>query len=93
VTYYSNRLQNLPGARHYLVTLNRTDSLRPERILERVQFHHPIYTHGALDAQARLSEVSGRNRTSYCGAYWGFGFHEDGVTSALDAVAPFGVAL
>jgi predicted NAD/FAD-binding protein len=75
------------------VTLNQTETIRPERILERVEFHHPIYAQAALDAHARISEVSGRNRTSYCGAYWGFGFHEDGVKSALDAAAPFGVTL
>jgi predicted NAD/FAD-binding protein len=93
VTYYSNRLQNLGDAPHYCVTLNQTETIRPERILERVEFHHPIYAQAALDAHARISEVSGRNRTSYCGAYWGFGFHEDGVKSALDAAAPFGVTL
>jgi predicted NAD/FAD-binding protein len=93
VTYYSNRLQRLPADPHFCVTLNQTESIRPDRILERIPFHHPIYTQAALDAHSRRSELSGRNRTSYCGAYWGFGFHEDGVKSALEAVAPWGVAL
>ncbi len=93
VTYYSNRLQSLGDSPDFCVSLNQTESIRPDRILERVEFHHPIYTRAALDAHSRVSEVSGRNRTSYCGAYWGYGFHEDGVKSALEAVAPFGVAL
>ncbi len=93
VTYYSNRLQSLGDSPDFCVSLNQTEEIRPGRILERVEFHHPIYTRAALDAHSRASEVSGRNRTSYCGAYWGYGFHEDGVKSALEAVAPFGVAL
>jgi hypothetical protein len=93
VTYYSNRLQNLRSPSDFFVTLNQTRLVREERVLEAVQFHHPVYTPAALDAQARVSEISGRNRTSYCGAYWGYGFHEDGVRSALDAAAPFGVTL
>jgi predicted NAD/FAD-binding protein len=93
VTYYSNRLQSLRDSRDFCVTLNETASIRPERILERVAFHHPIFTSDALDAHRRRSELSGRNRTSFCGAYWGYGFHEDGVRSALDAVARFGITL
>ncbi|HXV64446.1 MAG TPA: FAD-dependent oxidoreductase [Vicinamibacteria bacterium] len=93
VTYYSNRLQSLGDGPNYCVSLNQTASVRPDRILDRVEFHHPIYTQAALDAHSRVSEVSGRHRTSYCGAYWGFGFHEDGVNSALEATAPFGVTL
>lgn len=93
VTYHSNRLQGIDHSDDFLVTLNRTDEIRPDRVIERVMFDHPIYTFDALAAQKRRDEISGRNRTSYCGAYWGFGFHEDGVQSALAATRPFGVAL
>jgi predicted NAD/FAD-binding protein len=93
VTYYSNRLQNLKGAPPLCVTLNRRDRVRPDAVLEAVEFHHPIHTLASLRAQKRFSEISGKNRTSYCGAYWGYGFHEDGVQSALRAVKPLGVEL
>jgi predicted NAD/FAD-binding protein len=92
VTYYSNRLQDLPGRTDYCVSLNQCEAIRPERIVERVEFHHPLYTLDSLDAQSLRAEISGRNRTSYCGAYWGYGFHEDGVESAVEAVRPFGVS-
>jgi len=93
VTYYSNRLQNLAEAPPLCVTLNRRDRIRPDAILEAVEFHHPIHTLASLRAQKRFAEISGKNRTSYCGAYWGYGFHEDGVQSALQAVKPLGVGL
>jgi uncharacterized protein len=93
VTYYSNRLQSIQSETDFLVTLNRTHDIQPESLLEWREFHHPIYDFPAVDAQKKVSEVSGSNRTSYCGAYWGFGFHEDGVQSALAATRPFGVSL
>ena len=62
-------------------------------MIAQVDFEHPIYTFAGLDAQNRRDEISGQNRTSYCGAYWGYGFHEDGVQSALVATRPFGVEL
>jgi predicted NAD/FAD-binding protein len=93
VTYYSNRLQGIESPIDFCVTLNQTDSIRAENLLERVEFHHPIYSPQALEAQASRFPMNGHNRTSYCGAYWGYGFHEDGVKSAIEAVAPFGVGL
>jgi predicted NAD/FAD-binding protein len=93
VTYYSNRLQSIESAIDFCVTLNRTDSIRAESLLERVDFHHPIYSSRAIEAHAQRASMNGRNRTSFCGAYWGYGFHEDGVRSAFEAVAPFGVGL
>jgi predicted NAD/FAD-binding protein len=93
VTYYSNRLQRLPVQDPICVSLNQTGRIRASRIIENVEFHHPVYTRQTLHSHRRLSEISGRNRTSYCGAYWGYGFHEDGVTSGLKAVEPFGATL
>ncbi len=92
VTYDMNILQTLTAAETYCVTLNRTDDIAPERILQRFTYHHPIITMAGARAQARHTEISGRNRTHYCGAYWGDGFHEAGVTSALTVCRHFGVA-
>ena len=78
-----NILQRLEADREFLVTLNRTDAIDPERIIRTMSYSHPVYTDGTVRAQARWEHVSGRNRTHYCGAYWGWGFHEDGVRSAL----------
>jgi uncharacterized protein len=93
VTYYMNRLQSLAGERHYCVTLNRSEAIAPERVISRRPFAHPVFTHRGLAAQRRWPEISGVRRTHYCGAYWGYGFHEDGVQSALRVCERFGVGL
>lgn len=93
VTYWMNRLQRLPGPRRYFVTLNRGAAVRPERVLRRLQYAHPVFTAAGVTAQARHPELLGHRRTSYCGAYWRNGFHEDGVVSALAAVRGFEVSL
>lgn len=90
VTYHMNRLQRLAAPVELCVTLNHTNAIEPARILRRFTYHHPIYSSDAVAAQRRHGEINGINRTSYCGAYWGFGFHEDGVKSALAVCKPFG---
>jgi uncharacterized protein len=91
VTYHLNRLQSLRSDREFCVTLNRTEEIDPSKIIERVQYAHPVYTPAGVAAQARHQEISGgHNRTHYCGAYWGWGFHEDGVNSALRVVRELG---
>lgn len=92
VTYWMNRLQRLPARRDYCVTLNRTAALKPEEIVGRYVYHHPIYQSAGVSAQKRWAEVSGKNRVSFCGAYWGFGFHEDGVKSAVRVAESLGVS-
>jgi predicted NAD/FAD-binding protein len=87
VTYHMNRLQSLDASEEYCVTLNRTAAIDPARILRRIAYAHPVYTAAGQAAQRRYDEIGGRNRTHYCGAYWGWGFHEDGVASAHRAVA------
>ncbi|MEX2196121.1 MAG: FAD-dependent oxidoreductase [Thermoleophilaceae bacterium] len=82
VTYHMNRLQSLDSGDDYCVTLNRTDLIDPERMIRRIPYAHPVFTPEGIAAQGRWHEISGVNRTHYCGAYWGFGFHEDGVRSA-----------
>ena len=93
VTYHMNRLQSLGGAPDFCVTLNRTAAIDPESVIGAREFSHPVFTHAALAAQRRWGEVSGVRRTHYCGAYWGFGFHEDGVQSGLRVCERFGASL
>jgi predicted NAD/FAD-binding protein len=85
VTYNMNMLQSLDAPQTFCVTLNAGDAIDPARVVGRVRYHHPIVTVAGTAAQARRAEVSGPNRTHYCGAYWGNGFHEDGVVSGLAA--------
>jgi len=90
VTYDMNRLQSLDSAEQFCVTLNRTEQIDPGRVLGRWTYDHPVFTREGVAAQARHAEISGVRRTHYCGAYWGWGFHEDGVQSALRACERFG---
>jgi len=87
VTYWMNNLQRLETGRDYFVTLNRGEEIDSEKVIRRIAYDHPIYTAAGVAAQARHAEVSGVRRTHYCGAYWGWGFHEDGVLSAIRASA------
>jgi uncharacterized protein len=91
VTYWMNRLQRITAARDYFVTLNR--AVAPDHTIARMTYHHPVYTPRAVAAQQRHGELIGHRRTSYCGAYWRNGFHEDGVVSALRVCQRFGVGL
>ena len=83
LTYDMNRLQSLETDEQYLVTLNRTEAIDPDKIIKVIDYAHPVYTTEGLAAQARWSEISGTDRVHYCGAYWRWGFHEDGAWSAL----------
>jgi predicted NAD/FAD-binding protein len=85
LTYDMNVLQSLDAPCKFLVTLNRED-IDPDKIHGRYVYDHPVYTPAAVAAQARRSEISGQQHTYYCGAYWRYGFHEDGVVSALWAL-------
>ncbi len=93
VTYHMNRLQSLRTDRELCVTLNRTEAIEPESMIRVLRYDHPVYTPAGLAAQRRWEEVSGVRRTHYCGAYWGYGFHEDGVVSGLRVCAQFGRSL
>jgi predicted NAD/FAD-binding protein len=83
ITYHMNRLQSLRAEREFCVTLNLGERIDPDKIVKRIRYAHPVYTPDGLKAQARVREISGLARTHFCGAYWGWGFHEDGVKSAL----------
>ncbi len=84
VTYNMNILQGLRSQQPFCVSLNRQDEIAEAHVLERMTYHHPIYDLATLDAQKRRSEISGVHRTHYCGAYWGYGFHEDGARSGIE---------
>jgi predicted NAD/FAD-binding protein len=87
VTYYLNHLQRLDAPEDFCVTLNLTERIDPATVIATFDYAHPVFTAAGVAAQARHGEISGAARhTRYCGAYWGFGFHEDGVVSALAAV-------
>jgi predicted NAD/FAD-binding protein len=85
VTYNMNILQHLKSEHTFCVTLN-DDGIASERVIKRFVYHHPVFTTRRTEAQARHGEVVNANRTSFCGAYWRNGFHEDGVVSALSVV-------
>ena len=91
VTYHMNRLQSLGVKENYCVSLNARGHIRPERILRNFVYHHPLYNRTAIAAQKRWEEISGQNRIHFCGAYWMYGFHEDGVNSALRVARALGV--
>lgn len=91
VTYNMNILQRLPTQTTFNVTLNSEDLIDPSRIIDRFVYHHPIYSTQRRAVQQRHGEVTNQNRTSFCGAYWRNGFHEDGVVSALAVCRALGV--
>ncbi len=82
VTYNMNILQTLDCSENFLVSLNMEDRIDSKKILKKMTYHHPVYNQNSIQAQARWNEISGKNRTHFCGAYWGYGFHEDGLASA-----------
>jgi predicted NAD/FAD-binding protein len=89
LTYNMNILQGLRSRHTFCVTLNRGEAIDPSRVLKRLSYHHPLFTPEGVAAQRRHGEISGVHRTHYCGAYWRYGFHEDGVVSALTALQRF----
>jgi predicted NAD/FAD-binding protein len=83
VSYYMNMLQGFEASEDYIVTLNRSDAIHPSKILRTIEYQHPIYTRETVAAQACHGEIDGVHGVHFCGAYWGYGFHEDAVCSAL----------
>jgi len=85
VTYWMNNLQRLDAERDYFVTLNLSERIDEDSVIETIPYAHPVITHESVAAQGRWGEISGADRVHYCGAYWRWGFHEDGYWSALRA--------
>jgi predicted NAD/FAD-binding protein len=86
VTYNMNLLQGIRSPRTFCVTLNGEALVDRRSVLRRFVYEHPVFTTRRAEAQARHAQLIGANRSSFCGAYWGNGFHEDGVVSALAVV-------
>lgn len=93
LTYNMNILQSLQAPLDFCVTLNQEYIIDPGKIIQKTTYHHPVYTSRGRAAQKRFREISGKNRIHFCGAYWGYGFHEDGVKSALAVCESFGKSL
>jgi predicted NAD/FAD-binding protein len=93
VTYDMNILQSIGAPRELCVSLNLAKAIDPARIYREMIYHHPAYDPQSLAARNSHPEINGINRTYYAGAYWGYGFHEDGVTSALEVTKHFGKIL
>ena len=90
VSYCMNLLQRIDSAQPLVVTLNRTEAIEPSKVLRHMRYHHPLYTHAAVAAQRRRAEIQGIDRVWFAGAYWGWGFHEDGMRSAVEVAAGLG---
>jgi predicted NAD/FAD-binding protein/DUF1365 family protein len=91
LTYDMTTLQHLPGAQRHLVSLNSDDHIDPAAVLRSVEYAHPVFDGDAIDAQRRFEEIDGVDRIHYCGAWWGYGFHEDGMVSGLRVCHRIGV--
>lgn len=83
LTYWMNLLQNLPGETEYFVTLNPAKEIDPAKIVSRHSYAHPVFNLEAMHAQPKIWDIQGENRTWYCGAWMGYGFHEDGIQAGL----------
>jgi len=91
VSYCMNLLQGLTATQPLIVSLNAGDRVDPQRVLRRMSYEHPIFSRNAVAAQQRKAEIQGTRRTWYAGAYWGWGFHEDGMRSAVAIAREFGI--
>ena len=91
VSYCMNLLQGLKPREPVIVSLNAGDRIHPGRVLRRMQYEHPVFSRAAVTAQKRKLEIQGIRRTWFAGAYWGWGFHEDGMRSAVEIARAFGI--
>jgi predicted NAD/FAD-binding protein len=93
LTYWMNNLQSIDSSHDFLVTLNRAEEIDRTTVLAEFEYDHPVFDAAAMAAQRRRTEIQGDRGTFFAGAYWGYGFHEDGVVSALDVCRHFGTGL
>ena len=91
VSYWMNRLQGLPGSRDYFVTLNPEREPAPDTVLRRFSYDHPVFNTAAMRAQRMLHQIQGRDRIWFCGSYFGYGFHEDALRSAVEVGRALGI--
>jgi predicted NAD/FAD-binding protein len=90
LTYYMNRLQSISSPYHFCVTVNGNHKIDPTKMIQHFVYEHPVLEIPAIHAQKLLAQQQGKNHTYFCGAYLGYGFHEDGVVSALNVVGLLG---
>jgi predicted NAD/FAD-binding protein len=93
VSYYMNKLQNLQTQRDYIVTLNASTDIPEEHVINRTTLMHPLYSFASMDTQPKLKAMNGQQNTWFCGSYFGYGFHEDAVRSAVQIANQFGIEL
>lgn len=93
LTYLINRLQPLPFTSPVMVTMNPVEAPREDRVLGTYDYHHPVFLEGSDEAKRRVVPLQGRDRTWFCGAWTRYGFHEDGLLSAVNVVRQMGVAI
>ena len=84
ITYWLNKLQNLKTENNYFLTLNPIFQIDEKKVIRKVEFSHPFYDLESIKAQKKLIELQGLNHSWFCGSYFGYGFHEDGLTSAVN---------
>ena len=88
-----NRLQGLNTRRPYFVTLNPGREIDDTNVIVRLTYTHPMFSFDSLSTQPQLAQLNGVNRTSYCGSYFGYGFHEDAVRAGTLVAESFGITL
>lgn len=93
VSYYMNRLQNLEKERNYIVTLNPSKPIPEDQVINSTTLTHPLYSFESMASQPKLREMNGMRNTWFCGSYFGYGFHEDAVKSAVEIAQGFGIEL
>jgi uncharacterized protein len=91
LTYDLSRLQGLATMTPLCLTLNQPEAINPECVIDTTTYWHPVFDTAAMNAQRRHGEISGRDGISFAGAYWGYGFHEDGARSAVEVCKKLGV--
>lgn len=91
VTYWMNRLQSIPGQRQFFVSLNPLREPRADQFIAEIEYAHPVFDQAAVAAQTELKDIQGKNRSWFCGAWCGYGFHEDGLAAAEAVVTGLGV--
>ena len=91
ITYWMNLLQGIESPEPLFVTLNREREIDPAKVHGRWIYHHPLFTAQTVAAQARRPEIQGTDRIWFAGAYWGYGFHEDGARSGVEVARSLGV--
>ena len=89
ITYWLNKLQNLKTEKDYFLTLNPVERISDENTIKKVNFTHPYFNNGNVSLQKYLHKLQGKKRTWYCGSYFGYGFHEDGLKSSMELLEKF----